>query len=170
MANGKAGVLGVFDFSDVTADAIRAVRGAGSKKYTVYSPVPDHHLFEAMDLKKSWLGYLTLIGAMTGLVCGFALAWYATHSYDLIVWGKPYNAWLPWVVIGFEFTILFGCLTNFITMILASGLPRLSETPGHDPRFSDDKYGIFIPCASADREKFKSLLHENGAVEVHEHS
>jgi molybdopterin-containing oxidoreductase family membrane subunit len=164
-----AGVLGVFAHADVCARAIGAVRQLGAN-FHVYSPTPDHHLAQAIGQKVSPLGYITLIGALVGAVSGFSLAAYATMSYRLTVWGKPLWAWLPWLVIGFEFTILFGCLTNFITMILMSGLPRLRTTPGYDPRFSVDKYGIFVRCGEADRAKVKAVLHEQGAVEVHEHA
>jgi hypothetical protein len=168
MAKRRAGILGVFTQADVCAQAIRAVKETGSRDFIVYSPVPDHQLSAAIDEKTSSVGYITLLGALTGTVSGFSLAAYATLKWHLIVWGKPFLSWLPWVVIGFEFTILFGGLTNFITMLLMSGLPRLRVTAGHDPRFSNDHYGVFVPCDPDQRERFKSLLQEQGAVEVHE--
>jgi len=165
----RAGVLGVFAFADQTAAAVRAVREAGVKKFTVFSPVPDHHLAAAIGKPVSPMGYATLIGAIVGLVSGFALAHFTHHKWELIVGGKPYSAWLPWLVVGFEFMILMGSLTNFVTMILSAGLPRLKPTPRYDPRFTEDRYGVFVPCGPDRRAAVAELLRAQGAAEVHEH-
>ena len=168
----QTGVLGIFDHPDVCADAIKSLRHAGqsAKTLRVYSPVPDHQIEHALGEKVSPLGWATLIGAVTGLVGGYALAAYTSLKWGLVVWGKPLLAWIPWLVIGFEFTILIGCLTNFIVMLVMSGLPRFKKAPWYDPRFSVDKYGVFVFCDPGQHDRYKQLLESKGAVEVHEHA
>jgi molybdopterin-containing oxidoreductase family membrane subunit len=162
------GVLAVFPHGGICADAVRAVKQAGRTKFHVYSPIADHRVVAAIGQKVSPLGLITLAGALTGFLSAIGLTSYAAASYKIVVMGKPFLSWIPWVVIDFEFTILFGCLSNFIGMLALSGLPRRRTTPGYDPRFSDDKYGIFVPCEGVEREQVMSLLREHGAAEVHE--
>ena len=163
------GVVGVFRHVDLCARAIEALRASGRGGLRVYSPVPDHRLRDAMGTKKSWIGYGTLVGAITGTTTGFTLALIAATRYHLIVQGKPVMAWIPWVVIGFELTILFGSATNLILSILAGGLLRWKPSPGYDERFSLDMYGVFVPAAGNEKAEARRILETNGAVEVHEH-
>ena len=164
----KAGVLGVFSHVDACADAIRELKDKTKAKMRVYSPVPDHEIEEAIGKPVSKLGYATLVGALTGTCCGFALAWYTAHSYNLITGGKPLTSPIPWLIVGFEFTILLGCLTNFITLLILSRLPRIKYDPGYDERFTLDKYGVFVPCKEDESEAVRRILETKGAVEIHE--
>jgi molybdopterin-containing oxidoreductase family membrane subunit len=163
------GLVGVFREVDRAAEAVRALRASGREDLQVYSPVPDHELLDAAGASGSPLGYATLIGGIVGLGSGIALSLYATHAYELIVQGKPLHSWLPWVVVGFEFTILFGALANFAAMLIGSGLPRLRPAPGYDERFSLDHFGVFVPCDGAGAAGVRAILETKGAVEIHEH-
>ena len=167
---GVKGILGVFKETDKCADAIRALKATGEKKLEVFSPMPVHEIEAALGQKKSPIGWATLTGALVGLVSGFALSAFTAVKYDLITSGKPIMAWIPWLVVGFEFTILFGCLANFITMILMAGLPRWKKPPVYDERFSVDAFGIFVPCRGEEVERMKHVLSIHGAEEVHERS
>ena len=42
------GLLASFDYVDAAVEAIKALRGAGFKELTVYAPLPEHHLEEAL--------------------------------------------------------------------------------------------------------------------------
>jgi molybdopterin-containing oxidoreductase family membrane subunit len=164
----EGGVLGVFAEPAACAAAIRAFVERERRDLTVYSPFSDHRVVAALGRPVSPLGIATLIGAGTGTVSGIALAIFATYRYSFIVWGKPLLSWLPWVVVGFELTILFGALTNFAGMLIGSGLARFREPLHYDARFSVDHFGVFMPCGAGDREKYKTLLTNHGALEVHE--
>jgi len=164
------GVLGVFKHVDCCAAAIRALRDSGHKGIEAFSPVPAHEIQEALGLKPSPLGYVTLLGALFGLVGGISLAAYAASSFNIITGGKPLMAWIPWFVIGFESTILFGCLANFLAMLLSSGLLRWRLHPMYDERFSVDTFGIFVACRDGETEAIKKVLEERGAEEIYERS
>jgi molybdopterin-containing oxidoreductase family membrane subunit len=170
MANAETtnGILGVFKHLDCCVSSIEALKASGRDKLEVFSPVPSHEIQDALGFKTSRLGYATLAGALFGLVGGIWLSYHAMSSYELVVQGKPLVAWLPWFVVGFEATILFGCLANLITMFAMSGLPNLKKAPGYDERFSVDAFGIFVPCEGKEAEQVKALLQAQGAEEVHE--
>jgi len=172
MANAETtnGILGVFKHLDCCVSSIEALKASGRDKLEVYSPVPSHEIQDALGIKPSPLGYATLVGAVIGLVGGIWLSYHAMSSYELMVQGKPLVAWLPWFVVGFEATILIGCLANLIFMFAMSGLPNLKKAPGYDERFSVDAFGIFVFCHGKDAEQVRAILEAQGAEEVHERS
>jgi len=162
------GILGVFKYLDRCVASIEALKASGRDQLQVFSPVPSHEIQDALGIKPSRLGYATLAGAVFGLVGGIWLSHYAMSSYQLVTQGKPLAAWLSWFVVGFEATILIGCLVNLFTMFLMSGLPNLKKAPGYDDRFSVDTFGIFVPCRGKEAEEVKTMLEAQGAEEVHE--
>lgn len=170
MAEATQGILGVFKHLDCCVSSIEALKASGRDDLEVYSPVPSHEIQDALGIKPSRLGYATLIGAVIGLAGGIWLSYHSMSSYQLVVQGKPLVAWLSWFVVGFEATILIGCLANLFTMFAMSGLPNLKKAPGYDERFSVDAFGIFVPCRDKDAEQVKVILEEQGAEEVHERS
>jgi hypothetical protein len=168
MAETTQGILGVFKYLDRCVASIQELKASGRDKLEVFSPVPSHEIQDALGIKPSRLGYATLAGAVFGLVGGIWLSYHAMSSYHLVTQGKPLVAWLAWFVVGFEATILFGCLANLITMFAMSGLPNLKKAPGYDERFSVDAFGIFVPCGGKEAEQVKAILKTQGAEEVHE--
>jgi len=164
------GVVGVFRDAGRCADAARELKSSGRKQIEVYSPVPSHEIQEALGIRKSPLGWLTLFAAAAGAVGGVALAAHAAMSYELIVSGKPVVAWLAWILMGLECAILVGALANFAGMLVLSGLPRLKRATGYGERFSGDAFGLFVPCPAGEAEQVRALLEARGAEEVHEQS
>ena len=67
-----------------------------------------------------------------------------SYDWPLIVGGKPIASIPPYVVIGFELTILMGALSTVAAVALFSVLMGKRGAP-YDPRFSDDSIGIFVP-------------------------
>jgi molybdopterin-containing oxidoreductase family membrane subunit len=164
----KQGILGVFNYVDCCVSSIEALKASGRDKLEVFSPVPSHEIQDALGIKPSRLGYATLAGAIFGLAGGIWLCYHSMSSYQLVTQGKPLLSWLSWFVIGFEATILCGCLANLIAMLFLSGLPNLKKAPGYDERFSVDAFGIFVPCRDTEGEQVKAIFEAQGAEEVHE--
>jgi len=169
-AQTTVGVLGVFKYVDRCVASIRELKALGKDRIEVFSPVPSHEIQEALGSRPSRLGYATLAGAVFGLFGGIGLSYYAMSSYQLMTQGKPLVSWLSWFVVGFEATILCGCLANLVAMLAMSGLPNLKKAPGYDERFSVNAFGIFVPCRGREAEQVKAILEAQGAEEVHERS
>ena len=161
-------VLGIFPDEDKTVSAIKALKNSIWELDQVHSPFPSHKILDALELKQSRVGYFTLAGGFLGFVIGFSLAVYTAVQWHLMVSGKPIIAWFPFFIVAFEFTILFGCLANFLAMLVFSGLPRFKRSPGYDERFSVDAFGLYVTCRSGEAERLKSLFTKHGALEVHE--
>jgi len=160
------GVVGVFGQLDATVAAIGQLKTRGFANYRVYSPVPRPELADALAQKTSWVRLFTLCGALFGTGFGFFYAIATSLDWPLITGGKPLVSWPPFIVIGFETTILLGSLITVAGMFLLAGLPRLGRAPGYDPRFSDDKFGVVAFGGPAQLAQARELFVAVGAEEV----
>lgn len=159
------GLIASFVHVDAAVDAIRALRAKGYRKLVVYSPAPNHEIEEALEHRVSPVRLLTLIGGLAGCTAGFAMTIWMSYDWPLIVGGKPIAAIPPYVVIGFELTILMGALSTVAAVALFSVLMGNRGAP-YDPRFSDDMIGIFVPTVPDQLGPIEQLLRSAGAVEV----
>ncbi|HEY8197106.1 MAG TPA: DUF3341 domain-containing protein [Gemmatimonadales bacterium] len=159
------GVVASFLHVDAAVDAIRALRAKGYRNLVVYTPAPNHEIEEALEHKVSPVRLLTLIGGLSGCTAGFAMTIWMSYDWALVVGGKAIASLPPYVVIGFELTILMGALSTVAAVALFSLLMGQRGTP-YDPRFSDDTIGIFVPTAPDQLGPIEQLLRSAGAVEV----
>ena len=158
------GLLAAYRHIDAASDAVRHLKRQGYEGFTVYSPAPVHELLDAVDHKVSPVRLWTLIGGLTGCATGFAMTIWMSLDYPTVVGGKPLASVIPYVVIGFELTILFGALATLAG--LAFHAWRTNQKAPYDGRFSDDHIGIFVPCAADRRSAVEELLRDAGATEV----
>ena len=159
------GVLAAFVHIDAAVDASRALRAMGQGNPVVYSPAPNHEIEEALNHRVSPVRLFTLIGGLSGCTAGFAMTIWMSYDWPVIVGGKPIASIPPYVVIGFELTILLGALSTVAAVALFSVLMGKSGI-AYDPRFSDDQIGIFVPVTGDQRASIEQLLRSAGAVEV----
>jgi len=161
-------VVGVFAHVDATVRAIQALRGRGLSDLSVYTPIPVEEIEEAVDHGKpvSRVRLFTLIGGLTGTATGFFLTIWSSLKWNLVVGGKPIVSIPPFVVIAFELTILFGGLCTLLGLLVLGRLPKLRPSPGYDPRFSVDRFGIEVRCPTNMIETARQCLREAGAQEV----
>jgi hypothetical protein len=161
------GVLGVFGHLDAAVEAIGKLKAAGHEGYTVYSPIPRHELEGAIAQPVSPVRMFTLIGGIAGCGIGAWLTLYMSYDWPIVVGGKPVGSIPPYVVIMFEMTILFGALTTILGIVWnALYAARRQGTIAYDPRFSNDKFGIFVPADPARAGAVEQLLRGSGAEEV----
>lgn len=161
------GVLGVFAHLDTTLDAIKKLRAAGHTDFTVYSPIPRHEIEDALGQPVSPVRAFTLIGGIAGCAIGAWLTLWMSYDWPVVVGGKPVGSVAPYVIIMFEMTILFGALTTILGIVLnALFAARRSGTTMYDPRFSNDRFGIFVPADSGQASRVESLLKQSGAEEA----
>ena len=162
------GVLAVFGHLDATVEAIQKLKAGGhGDELTVYSPIPRHELEAAVAQPVSPVRMWTLIGGMTGCGIGAWLTLYMSYDWPVQVGGKPIGSILPYVIIMFEMTVLFGALTTILGLLLNALLAsRHQGTIAYDPRFTNDKFGIFVPSEPARASQVETLLRGAGAEEV----
>ena len=163
-----ANVLGVFAHVDTTLQAIRDLRARGFSDLTVYTPVPveeiEHEVEKVRPLSKVRL--FTVVGALTGTCTGFFLTIWSSLKWELITGGKAPVSIPPFVIIGFELTILFGGLASALAILILGHLPKLKPSPTYDPRFTLDRFGIAVSCGPDKVDSVQSLLSAAGAEEV----
>ncbi len=161
------GVLGVFAHLDTTLAAIKQLRAAGHTDFTVYSPIPRHEIEDALGQAVSPVRMFTLIGGIAGCAIGAWLTLWMSGDWPIVVGGKPVASIPPYVVIMFEMTILFGALSTILGILFNSAFAaRRAGTIQYDARFTNDKFGIFVPGGADKIAKIESLLRAAGTEEV----
>ena len=158
----KKYILGSFRNENQAASAIEALRKSPWNLDRVHSPIPSHTIAKALKEKESRVGYFTLAGGIIGFFTGFVLAIYTAVQWNLIVSGKPVVAWLPFLIVGFEFTILFAVLGNVIGLITQARLPEFESLKIYDPRFSGEYFGIVASCGEGEQQELMDFLMNMG--------
>ena len=164
------GVMGVFYFVDDATSTIHSLKQAGYRHPAVFSPVPHHQIERALEQGPSLVRWVTFTGGLLGITGGFALCIYSVLSWPLVVGGKELVSIPPFVVIGYESMILLAALSNLLGMLALGRLPNIKYKSPYDPRFSEDRIGIWVPCAGEDAERVRELMRGAGAEEVSVHA
>jgi molybdopterin-containing oxidoreductase family membrane subunit len=159
-------LLGIFPYLDDLLAALRRAKKEGVKILTVFSPIHFSEIQEVLGHKPSAVRYLCLAGGILGGVSLVSLAVYAHLSFRLVTGGKPVLAWIPFVVVFFEGTVLLAVIFAVAAWILKGRLPRICLNPAYDPRFSEDRFGILVGYQGVEREAIVKLLKESGAEEI----
>jgi len=165
----RGGVVGSFAHLDTMLAAVEKAKAAGIEVSDVFTPVPVPEAYESLSPSVSPVRFVTLLGGLTGLVGGFYLAIRTSVIWDLIVSGKPVTHHVPFVVVGFELTILLGALFTLMALLGFAKLPyRRFPGAGYRPEFSCDRFGVWLDGRAQDVAAARALLEEQGAEEVHE--
>jgi hypothetical protein len=170
-------VLGVFAHVDTTVRALEELRARGYHDLSVYTPLPVHEIEEVLERDRpvSRVRLFTLIGGLTGIASAFLLTIWSSLVWGLVTGGKylqPAGGSIigaslpPFFIIAFELMVLFAGLATVIGMVVLGRLPRLSQSRGYDPRFSNDRFGVAVHCAPERAATVHELLRTSGAEEV----
>jgi hypothetical protein len=168
----KRHVIGLFSDGERAVSAIRALKGKAWAVESVYTPIPHHGIMEAVGPRKSRVGYFTLAGGILGFLSGIGLAIFTATRWDLIVSGKPVVALIPFLIVGFEFTILFAVFGNITGFLIQARLPDLGGLKRHCPVCTGDRFGVVAACREGEEEEVAAFLKEQGAESslLHENS
>ena len=158
-------ITGVYTYMD---DCITAVKLAqkSNLKYRIYSPVPNHELEDLTNPGKSPVRYFTGFGAIFGITAGFTLAIWTSLDYPMRVSAKDIVSVPGFVVIGYEWTILFGGIFTLLALLIFCRLPNFFNSKVEHPSFTQDKFGIVVNCESSKAKEIKEELIKIGADEV----
>ena len=162
MTDETISILGLFDSDEKAASAIRSLKDSPWSFERVHSPIPSTKIMNALNLKKSRVGWFTLAGGILGFLSGFSLAVFSATRWDLIVGGKPVAAWIPFFIVGFEFTILFAVLGNIIGLLTQTRLPQFRISEPYDPRLSGASFGVLATCTKSQETELRHFFRDNG--------
>lgn len=171
------GIYGLVAEFDTPTDLVRAAEAAthaGYRKMDAYTPFPIEELHHALQLEKSKLPLIVLLGGICGGLTGFGLQWYVTvYNFPINVGGRPLFSWPSYIVITFELTVLFAAIAATFGLLALCGFPLpyhpVFNTPGFERATRD---GFFLCIESHDPlfdvQSTKSFLAGLDAKEVSE--
>ncbi len=167
LAELSTGVVGIFGKASDLLEAVDKVHDHATHGLEVYAPCRVEELPAVMGRRKrSPVRWWTLIGGLSGLVGGFALAGGSALVQSLIVGGKHPISVVPYCIPMFEGTILIGSLANLIGMLIYTRLPRWKTPPGYDWRFSQDKFGLFVAGPAGRMEGLREVMKSTHPEEI----
>jgi len=162
-------LVGVFETPNKLVEVIGRLRNRGYEELDVFQPAPFPEVDNALIDKPSRVRLWTLIGGLAGVTTGFAMTIWMSYDWQIVVGGKALASIPPYVIIGFELTILFGGLLTLVGLAVHGGLPhgRFGRNdPGYSPRFSAEDFGLTVRCKERDVVEVDGLLRAFGAKEV----
>jgi len=166
------GLMAEFADPDGLIRAIRESRQAGYRRLEAYTPYPIEQVSEALELSRSKMPLLVLLGGLIGLAGGYFLqVWVNLVAYPMNVGGRPMHSWPAFIVPTFEMTILCAALFAVLGMFALNGLPQPYHPVFNVPRFaaaSRDRFFLLIEAADPcfDRSATAEFLRRLDAREV----
>ena len=164
------GVMGIYYFVDDAAQTVTALRQAGHKDLRVFSPVPHHEIEEALEQGPSIVRWVTFTGGLLGATGGFALCWYTIYTWPMVIGGKELYSIPPFTILGYESMILLAGLSNLLGMLALARVPEIKPAAPYDPRFQEDRIGIWVPCPPDATARVEQTMKGQGAEEVQVHA
>ncbi|HTG32917.1 MAG TPA: DUF3341 domain-containing protein [Thermoanaerobaculia bacterium] len=168
------GLMAEFPSADALIAAAHQVHEAGFQKVDAYTPFPIEAVSEALDLPRSKMPIIVLIGGLLGGLGGYMLQfWSQVIRYPMNIGGRPVHSWPAFIVPTFECTILGASLAAVVGMILINGLPLPYHPVFNVPRFalaSRDRFFLVIEAIDPkfDPDATRSFLAGLNASEVSE--
>jgi hypothetical protein len=164
------GVMGIWYFVDDAAKAVATLRQAGHKNVQVFSPVPHHEIADALGEGTSLVRWVTAVGGVLGCTGGFALCWYTIYTWPMVIGGKELFSIPPFTILGYESMILAAGLSNLLGMLALARLPEIRAAAPYDPRFQEDRIGIWVACAPDKAAPVEQMMKGHAAEEVQIHA
>jgi hypothetical protein len=154
------GVAAAFNSPEEIVKAARAVKKAGYTKVEAFTPFPMHAIDEALEIPQSKLGYIVIVGGLTGTALALLLQWWTgagdpnlfptwtgLAAYPLLIGGKPLFSFEPSIPITFELTVLLSAFTTLFGMLALNGLPKLYHPIfnfRNAHRITDDQFVLVV--------------------------
>jgi hypothetical protein len=160
-------LLALFDEIDPSVTAIDKLHemGIADEKLEVISGIPFNHEILGRPNFPTFIPRLAMGGAMIGLVAALFLIFGIPGLYPLQVGGQPVYPFPPFLIVGFELTMLGLMGTAFVGLLLAGGMPSY-EPKVYIPEISDGKIALVFPCPVEQQAQFEDALRAVGAQQV----
>ena len=151
------GLMAELPTAEALIEAARQVHAAGYTKVDAFTPYPIEAVSEALDLPRSKVPLIVLLGGLFGGFGGYLLQyWSQVIRYPMIVGGRPFHSWPAFIVPTFECTILGAALAAVVGMIIFNGLPQPYHPVFNVPRFALASRDRFFLVIEARDPKFDS--------------
>jgi hypothetical protein len=166
-------VLGEFSEPDACVDAARKLREGGVAGLDAYSPYPLHGIEEALDLPKSKVPLVALVGGLLGASGGYVMQWWMNGiNYPINVGNRPPHGFWTNIPITFECGILLAVISIFFSSVFGFfGLPRTYHPVFESEQFRTASLDRFWISAETDDEAqvpgLMEKLRAAGAARVH---
>ena len=146
----KKYILGLFRDEEPLLHAVHELRKEDNKIHEVYTPFPVHGLDEALGYKRSRLPRAAFLFGCLGGTLGLSMqAWMLGVDWPMNIGGKPALAWVDFVPVTFELTVLITALGMVATYLVSSDFIPGNEPKMPDPRITSDVFCIAIPLEGA---------------------
>jgi hypothetical protein len=169
MDKGKNYILGVYEDEDVLKNAVTEVRGKGVNIEEVYTPYPIHGLEDCLGYKRSKLPVAAFLFGITGTSLAiFMQVYMLVIDWPMIIGGKPYFAYMDFIPVAFELTVLISAFGMVGTFMVQNDLKPHKVPRIFDVRSTDDKHIMAIDLAdnATDYSGLEGILKSSGASEV----
>ena len=162
----REAVTATYDDIHAVVGAIRSIREEGFQEVTVFGPIMENELEEALGKPPSPVRRYALIGGLTGCICGFALTTWSSYYYPLVSGGKALASVPAYGVIAVEMTILFAGISALLGMMIHSRMPTRKLHSAYAPGYSDDEFGVRVICDRSRAKAVEEVLRSYGPREV----
>jgi molybdopterin-containing oxidoreductase family membrane subunit len=162
----EAVVRGRFSTIEGLSGALGLLKESRLSSYEAFGPVPLTEVEHLMPKRGSFVRDVATIAGGFGAVGGIALAVWSSSIFGLVVGGKPPGALVPFIIVGFEFTILVACICLFLATGYGGRFVPVAPAEDHDPRYSEDLFGVHVYCAREDVAEARGVLERAGASEI----
>ncbi|MBI2842328.1 MAG: DUF3341 domain-containing protein [Armatimonadetes bacterium] len=146
--------------------ALSALKNAGFQEYEAYGPTNLDDIGPLMPSRRSIVRGVATTGALIGLTTFFYVCVATSLIYNLIVGGKPPVSNVPFVIVGYEGTILLGAMAALFSVLTLAKLSSSEPPVDHDPRLTGDTFGIDVITDEERREEVVEILRSAGATEI----
>jgi hypothetical protein len=168
----RAGMLGEWPSPEGLLHAVGALRERGYRRLDAFTPYPLEGLEEALDLRRSRLGWMVLPVALVGAASGYLVQlWCNGIDYPLDVGGRPLNSVPAFIPITFEAGVLSAGLGALYLFLLLCKLPDLycplADAEGFERATTDGFWvGVDERDPRFDEARIERDLRDLGAVTV----
>ena len=151
------GLMAELPTAEALIEAAHQVHAAGYTKVDAFTPYPIEAVSEALDLPRSKVPLIVLLGGLFGGTGGYLLQyWSQVIRYPMNVGGRPFLSWPAFIVPTFECTILGAALAAVVGTIVLNGLPQPYHPVFNVPRFALASRDRFFLVIEATDPKFDS--------------
>lgn len=161
-------LAGIWSNEKTFLSAIKALKQKGYKKISTITPCPVHGLEDLLEIKRSWIPWVTFVFGTTGCLFGLWFTWWTSAvDWPLIVGGKPFWSLPAFIPVIFECTILLGALSSVGALLYACGIPSV-DPPVLDKDLTSHKFAIYFKLKDKKKpsEELQKELSNLGAERV----